>query len=152
MAILTLAELKQAFDAERVTDLASDYNSVQSRVVYDETILENIISQAEDFVKASLSKQYSVAQLEADKSVERFTADIAMYYLESRRNQFTPSVERAFERAQRIIQSLQDGTAKLGAVAQVLPRGNTEVPTEVLELGQDFFKLNEDEDELLGLI
>lgn len=149
MAILTVTELKKAFDAERVEDLASDYSQVQQTPVYDETIVESVIAQAEDYVKAQLSKMYSTAELEADQSIERITADIAMYYLEFRRNQISPTVQSAFERAQRFLQGLQDGTFKLSAVTQLLPQGNTDQPIEVLAAGEEFFYLNDDEIDLL---
>ncbi len=149
MAIITVTELKKAFDAERVVDLASDYSEVMGAPSYDETILEAIIAQAEDYVKAQLSKMYSTAELEADQSIERATADITMYYLEFRRNQISPTVQAAFERAQRFLRGLQDGTFKLAAVSQLLPTGNTEQPTEVLEAGNEFLYMTEDESDLL---
>ncbi len=149
MAILTVAELKKAFDAQRVTDLASDYSDVQQQPAYDEDIVEAVIAQAEDYIKAQLSKMYSTTELEADKSIERVTADIAMYYLEFRRNQISPDVKSAFERAMRFLQGLQDGTFKLAAVTQLLPDGETTQPTEVLAAGEGFFYLSEDESDLL---
>ena len=129
--------------------MASDYSSVQQQPVYDVAIVEAIITQAEDYVKAQLSKMYSTVELEADKSIERITADIAMYYLEYRRNQISPDVKGAFERAQRFLLGLQDGTFKLAAVTQLLPEGNTTQPTEVLSAGEGFLYLDEDESNLL---
>ena len=150
MAILTVAELKKAFDAQRVEDLASDYSDIQQQPEYNEDIVEAVIAQAEDYIKAQLSKMYSTAELEADKSIERVTADIAMYYLEFRRNQISPDVKGAFERAMRFLQGLQDGTFKLAAVTQLLPDGETAQPTEVLAAGEGLFYLSEDESELLA--
>lgn len=149
MAILTVVELKKAFDAERVTDLASDYSEIQGEPTYDETILDTIIAQAEDFVKAQLSKMYSTAELEADQSIERVVADITMYYLEFRRNQISNDVQSSFERARRFLQGLQDGTFKLSAVSQLLASGNTTQPTEVLKAGEGFLYLSDDESDLL---
>jgi len=149
MAILTVEEFKLAFDAERVKELASDFSEFQGRPEYNEVIVESVIAQAEGYIKAALSKQYSTTELEADKSIERITADIAMYYLEFRRNQFTPSVESAFERAVRFVKKLEDGSFKLEAVAQLLPKGETSQPTEALELGDGFFKFTDDESDLL---
>ncbi len=149
MSILTVAELKKAFDVERIEDLASDYSAVQQQPTYDETIVEAIIAQAEAFVKAQLSKMYSTTELEADQSIERTVADITMYYLEFRRNQISPAVQSAFERARRFLQGLQDGTFKLSAVTQLLPQGSTSQPIEVLAAGEEFFYLNEDESDLL---
>ena len=149
MAILTVAELKLAFDAQRVEDLASDYSDTYQQPTYDEAIVEAVIAQAEDYVKAQLSKMYSTAELEADKSIERTTADITMYYLEYRRNQISPDVQSAFERAMRFLQGLQNGTFKLAAVTQLLPAGETAQPTEVLAAGEGLFYLNEDESDLL---
>lgn len=149
MSILTVAEFKKAFDADRVENLASDYSEVQQQPDYDETIVEAIIAQAEDYVKAQLSKMYSTTELEADKSIERATADIAMYYLEFRRNQISPDVQGAFERSQRFLRGLQDGTFKLTAVTQLLPSGATTQPTEVLAAGEGFLYLDDDENDLL---
>lgn len=149
MSILTVAELQKAFDVERIEDLASDYSKVQQQPVYDEAIVTAIIAQAEAFVKVQLSKMYSTTELEADQSIERTVADIAMYYLEFRRNQISPAVQSAFERARRFLQGLQDGTFKLSAVTQLLPQGSTSQPIEVLAAGEEFFYLNEDESDLL---
>ncbi len=150
MAILTVTELKKVFDAQRVEDLASDYSDVQQQPVYDVAIVEAIIAQAESYIKAQMSKMYSTAELEADASIARATADVAMYYLEFRRNQVSPSVQSAFERAMRFLQGLQDGTFKLAAVTQLLPDGETTQPTEVLVAGEGLFYLNEEESELLN--
>jgi len=147
---LTVAQLKLSFDAERVTDLASDYDSVQSVPVYNVAILDAIILQALDYVEAQLGKMYSTVQIDADKSMERITADIAMYYLEFRRNQISDDVQSAFERAQRFLKGLQNGTFKLAAVAQLLPTGAESQPTEVLEAGEGLFYLNEEETDLLS--
>jgi len=152
MAILTVAELKKTFDAERVTDLASDYSEAQQEPVYDESIVDAIIAQAEGYVKTQLSKMYSVAELEADQSIKRAVADLAMYYLELRRNQISPDVQGAFERAQMFIQGLLDGSFKLPAVAQLLPQGETTTPTEALRAGEGFFYLTEDEENSLANI
>lgn len=149
MAILTVAELKIIFDIQRVEDLASDYSEIQQQPVYDEAILEAIIAQAEDFVKAQLSKMYSTTQLEADQSIERAVADVTMYYLEFRRNKISPDVQRSFERAQRFLQGLQDGTFKLVAVSQILPEGETTQPSEVLRAGEGLFYLSDAERDLL---
>ncbi len=150
MAILTVTVLKQSFDAERVTALASDYSDVQEQPVYDETIVQAIIDQAEAYVKAQLGKMYSTAELEADKSIVRVVADVTMYYLEFRRNQISGDVKSAFERAQRFLVGLQDGTFKLSAVSQLLPDGETNEPTEVLEAGEGLFYLTENERDLLN--
>ena len=148
MAILTVVELKLAFDAERVVDLASDFSTLANEPTYDETIIEAIIAQSEDYVKAQLSKNYTTVQLEADKSIERITADIAMYYLELRRNLISPTIQTAFDRAIAFLQGLQNGTLKLEAVTQLLPQGNTIQPTEIIEDG--FFSLTEEENDLLA--
>ncbi len=147
---LTVAQLKLSFDAERVTDLASDYDDVQQQPTYDVAILDAIIAQAKDYVNAQLSKMYSTAQLDADKSIERVTADVAMYYLEFRRNQISDDVQSAFERAQRFLKGLQNGTFKLAAVAQLLPEGEENQPTEILEAGEELFYLTEEETDLLS--
>lgn len=149
MAILSVVEFQKAFDPSRVTQLASDYDEVQAEPVYDETIVSAVLLQAEAFIKAALSKQYSTTELEADKAIERVCADVAMYYMEFRRNQFTPAVEAGFERAKRFLRDLQDGTAKLGAVAQLLPTGPSEAPTEAIEDASEFLYLTDDEQDLL---
>jgi len=148
---ITVAQLRLSFDTERVTELASDYDDVQAQPVYDEDILTAIIAQAEGYVSSQLSKIYSTAEIDADKSIERVTADIAMYYLEFRRNQISNDVQNAFERAQRFLEGLQKGTFKLTAVDQLLPEGEESQPTEVLEAGEDLFYLTEDETDLLSL-
>ena len=147
---LTVAQFRLAFDTERVTDLASDFNDVQQQPVYAETILDAIIAQAIDYVAAQLSKMYSTTQIDADKSMERITADIAMYYLEFRRNQISDDVQSAFERAQRFLAGLQNGTFKLAGVDQLLPIGEESQPTETLEAGEGLFYLDEDEIDLLS--
>ncbi len=147
---LSVAQFRLSFDTERVTDLASDMNDVQGTPVYDVAILEAIITQAVDYVSSQLSKMYSAAQINADKSTERVTADVAMYYLEFRRNQISDDVQSAFERAQRFLKGLQNGTFKLSAVDQLLPTGEESQSTEVLEAGEGLFYLNEDEIDLLS--
>ncbi len=147
---LTVAQFRLSFDTERVTDLASDMNDVQGTPVYDVAILNAIIAQAVDYVSSQLSKMYSTAQINADKSMERVTADVAMYYLEFRRNQISDDVQNAFERAQRFLKGLQNGTFKLAAVDQLLPIGEESQTTEVLEAGEELFYLTEDEVDLLS--
>jgi len=150
MAMLTKAELILAFDEERITQLASDYNELAQELIYNESIIDAAIAQADGFVKSSLSNQYSTAELEADKLVERFVVDISMYYLESRRNQVSDAVQKTFERTLRIMRDLQDGKTRLSAVSQLLPEGNTSEPTEVLEAGDGLFVLTEAEETLLN--
>lgn len=147
---LTVEQLKLSFDAERVTDLASDYDNVQQTPTYNVAILEAVIAQAVDYVEAQLCKMYSTAQLDANKSIERVTADVAMYYLEFRRNQISDDVQSAFERAQRFLKGLQNGTFKLATVDQLLPEGEESQPTEVLEAGEELFYLTEEEVDLLS--
>lgn len=147
---LSIAQFMLSFDAERVTDLASDYDDVQQQPVYNSDILDAIIAQAESYVAVQLSKMYSTTQIDADKSIERVTADIAMYYLEFRRNQISDDVQSAFERAQRFLKGLQNGTFKLAAVDQLLPAGEESQPLEVLRAGEELFYLTEDETDLLS--
>lgn len=147
---LSIVQFMLSFDAERVTDLASDYDDVQQQPVYNSDILDAIIAQAESYVAVQLSKMYSTTQIDADKSIERVTADIAMYYLEFRRNQISDDVQSAFERAQRFLKGLQNGTFKLAAVDQLLPAGEESQPLEVLRAGEELFYLTEDETDLLS--
>ena len=150
MAILSIAQLILLFDVERVNDLASDYDSGAKKPVYDADILTAIIAQATDYVEAQLSLQYTTAELEADKSIERVAADIAMYFLESRRNQVSPAVKESFERAQNYILGLLEGTFKLAAVSQLLPQGVETNSLEVLDSAEGFLYLTEDEQDILS--
>jgi len=142
MTLFVIKDLQDVFDNDRIEQLAS----TGSPPVYNQWIVEAVVNQAIDYVRAALSKQYSDTQLEADNFVKRLVADITIYYLEMRRGQFTPSVERGFERAVNALKALQEGVMKLGNVTQLLPEGVTTQPTEAI--GTDFFKLTTDEDEL----
>ncbi len=148
MAILSITTFRKLFDSDRITQLASDYSELHGEPYYDEEAVTTILTQADAFVKAALSKMYSTAEIEADKFIERLTADIAMYYLEFRRNEISATVQEAFKRAQLFLEGLRDGSFKLGAVSQLLPNGETTQPIETIETG--FFKLTENEEALLG--
>lgn len=143
MAILTVAELQQLFDPDRIRQLASDSSTQFGKVVYNETVVQTIITQAIGIVINSLSLQYSAAQLEADAGVKRITADIVMYYLEARRPPVSAATLRLYSVALSRLTQLQKGEAKLAAVAQLLPTGPTEIPTEAISTG--FFNLTEEE-------
>ena len=147
MAILTVAQLQQLFDPDRIKQLASDSNTQFGVVAYDAAVVQAIVTQAEGTVKNALSLQYSVAQLEADAGVQRIAADLAMYYLESRRPPISADTVRLYKSALGLLIQLQNGTAKLAAVTQLLPTGPTEEPTEALSTG--FFNLTQEEQDSL---
>ena len=137
MPILTVATFKKVFDTERIDHLASLYDPVSETESYDETIVEEIIAQAEGYVKNTLSRSYTNAQIEADAGIERLTSDIAIYYLQFRRSSFTDDVEAAYERAIDRLEQLRSGEVKLAAVEQLLPIGETALDSDID--GSDFF-------------
>ena len=143
MAILTVEELLQLFDPDRIRQLASDSSAQFGKVVYDEGVVQTIITQAEGVVTNSLCLQYSNAQLEADAGIKRAVADMAMYYLELRRPPVSAETKGLHKLALHQIDQLQKGTAKLAAVTQLLPTGPTETPTEAI--GTGFFNLTQEE-------
>jgi len=143
VAILTVAELHQLFDPDRIRQLASDSSTQFGKVVYSATTVQTIVTLAEGTVKNALSRQYSTAQLEADAGVKRITADLAMYYLESRRPPVSAETTRLYKIALGRLIQLQNGEAKLAAVQQLLPTGPTTEPTEAIATG--FFNLTAEE-------
>ena len=147
MAILTIEILMQLFDADRIRQLASDSSGQHGKVVYTEAIVTTLISQAEGVIKNSLSLQYSTEQLEANPGIQRMTAEIVMYYLESRRPPPSAATTKIYDLALKLLGQLQDGSAKLSAVQQLLPTGPSEEPKEALSTG--FFSLTEAEQESL---
>ncbi len=147
MAILSVTELLQLFDAERIKQLASDKSTQFGKVVYSERTVQTIITLAEGTIKNALCLQYSETQLEADAGVKRITADIAMYYLESRRPPISAETTRLYKIALSRLIQLQNGEAKLVAVDQLLPSGPTTAPVEAFRTG--FFNLTTEEQESL---
>lgn len=147
MAILTVAELLQLFDPDRIKQLASDSSTQFGVVTYDAAVVQTIVTLAEGTVKNALSRQYSIVQLEADAGVQRIVADLAMYYLESRRPPISADTVRLYKSALSLLIQLQNGIAKLAAVTQLLPTGPTEEPTEALSTG--FFNLTQEEQDSL---
>lgn len=147
MAILTAEEFKLLFDPDRIKQLSSDSSLQHGTIVYNESIVAAVITQAEGTIKNSLSLQYTVAQLEDDAGIKRITADLAMYYLESRRPPVSAEATRIHKLALQLIVQLQKGEAKLAGVAQLLPSGPTEEATEAISSG--FFNLTEAEQDSL---
>ena len=147
MAILTVTQLQQLFDPDRIRQLASDNSTQFGKIVYIEGVVQAIVTQAEGIVTNSLSLQYSVVQLEADAGIQRITADIAMHYLEARRPPVSVATIRLYEIALGRLTQLQKGDAKLAAVEQLLPTGPTTGPTEALNTG--FFNLTQEEQDSL---
>lgn len=147
MAILTIEELQQFFDPDRIRQLASDSSTQFGKVVYNESTVTAVIAQADGIVKNSLSIQYTAVQIEADAGVKRITSDIAMYYLEMRRPPPSADTLRLYKVALQLLRQLQTGEAKLAAVDQLLPSGPTTGPTEALSTG--FFNLTIEEQDSL---
>lgn len=135
MSILAVTELRQLFDPSRIEQLATDFTGQHGDSVYNPAIVQGIIEQTEGIVKNTLSLQYTTLQLEADAGIKRIVADITMYYLELRRPPVSSVVVSLHENALRLLGQLQDGSAKLAAVAQLLPIGPTEEPTEATDSG-----------------
>jgi len=126
MAILTVANFKKFFDEERIRQLATETSPSSGRATYDETIVEDIIAQADGTVKNMLRNQYTVAQIEADKGVELIIVDLTIYYLYQRRpGDINSDIINAFNRATALLDNLQSGKTKLSAVDQLLPYGIT---------------------------
>lgn len=134
---------KQLFDVDRIQQLASDSSQQFGTVKYNEAIVQTIITQAEGVVKNTLGLQYSIAQLEADTGIVRITADIAMFYLESRRPPIAAETTQLYKLALHMLSQLQKGEAKVAAIDQLLPTGNEVIPTEAISTG--FFNLTEEE-------
>ncbi len=147
MAILTIAELQQFFDPDRIKQLASDSSAQFGKVVYNEGTVTAVIAQADGIVKNALSLQYTTVQIEADAGVKRITSDITMYYLEMRRPPPSADTLRLYQVALQLLKQLQTGEAKLAAVDQLLPSGPTTVPTEAISTG--FFNLTTEEQDSL---
>lgn len=133
MAILTGAEFEVMFGVDRIHQLASDL--VSGRMTYVSAIVDDMLVKADGLVKVALTKQYSVAEIEADAGVQRITGDIAYYYLEFRRGKPPTEVIHLHNLARAALKSLQDGVAKLADVAQLLPIGETEESTEATDSG-----------------
>jgi phage gp36-like protein len=121
MAICTIANLFAAFDEDRCKQLASDLSGGIGKPVYNEDNLLGILADAEGLILLALSRQYTSVQIAADAGVKRICLDIAMYLLEKRKGNPAEAIENGYLRAWAIIESLQNGTAKLAGVAQLLP-------------------------------
>jgi len=143
MSILTASELLLVFDPDRIRQLASDQSQQHGKITYNEAIVTAILNQVEGLVKNSLSLQYSTTELEADYGIKRMVADIAMYYLEIRRPPPTVETTQLYKAAALFLAALQQGTAKLSAVQQLLPSGPSTAPVEAIST--DFFSLTSEE-------
>ena len=126
MAVLTVATFKKFFDEERIRQLTTETSPSSGRARYNQAIVEDTIAQADGTVKNMLRNQYTVAQIEADKGVERIIVDLAIYYLYQRRpGDINSDIVNAFNRATTLLDDLQSGKSKLAAVDQLLPSGTT---------------------------
>jgi len=148
MSILSVDEFKLLFDPDRIQQLASDSSLQFGTVKHNEAVVPAVISQAEGIVKNTLSLQYSTAQLEADAGIKRITANMAMYYLESRRPPVSAETARLNKIALHHLDQLQKGEAKLAAVTQLLPTGPEDEPIEAISSG--FFTLTQAEQDSLA--
>lgn len=137
MAILTSAAFLKLYDTARCQQLATEYSASTGKSQYDSTIISTIVAQADALVSAELCRQYTTTEMAADAAVVRATAAIAMYYLESRRpSQMPESVKYDYETAMNLIKRLQEGTAKLTAVSELLPTiSDDSEPTIALNSG-----------------
>lgn len=147
MAILTVEVFKQLFDVDRIQQLASDMSQQFGTVKYNEAIVQTIITQAEGVVKNTLGLPYTEAQLEGNTGIVRIVADIAMFYLESRRPPIAAETTQLYKLALHMLEQLQKGEAKLEATDQLLPIGNEVIPTEAIQTG--FFNLTDEEQDSL---
>lgn len=143
MSILTIEQLKLVFDPSRIEQLASDTNLQFGKITYNAEVVTTIINQVEGSIKNSLSLQYTTSELEADLGIQRMAADIVMYYLELRRPPPSAATKSLYDAALLFLKQLQEGSAKLSAVQQLLPTGPTSEPTEAISTG--FFNLTEAE-------
>lgn len=123
------------FDHDRVEQLASDFDPRTGGSSYNADNATLVLGQAEGVVKNALSLQYTTVQLEADAGIARMVGDMAMYYLEFRRSNFSPEVKSAYANAGRLLDQLRNGDAKLSGVTQLLPTGPTSEPTEATDSG-----------------
>lgn len=135
MSILSLTEFRQLFDPDRISQLSSDSSARFGTILPSSTIVQAVIDQAEGVVKNTLSLQYTTSDLEADAGVKRIVADLAMYYLESRRPPPLAETARLHKLALTLLRQLQLGEAKLAVVDQLLPTGPTDEPTEATDSG-----------------
>lgn len=114
--IIDRVYLSSAFDKRRIEKLVNDGSGP------DLTAIDDAISASEGEVRDLLSKQYSLAQLQASNSVKRMCAIFTMYSLELRRSDVSAGIKVAYANARATLTALIDGTSVLNAVQQVLPR------------------------------
>lgn len=132
--LITEAYLRLAFDTKRITQLTDDSNDSG----IPGGIITQIIAAADDFVKATLSKQYTTAAMEASPLCQRLCAVIALYMLESRKGNVTDGVQAQYEQATATLAGIVDGTIKLTAEEQVLPRISPTACTDIFEVSNYF--------------
>jgi len=117
MAILTLSQFQRSFDTNSIRELADDH-----QVGPDMDIVQDQIDIASAWMKSQLSRLYSTVELEADAAVRDAVAVETMYRLQRRRKEISPAIQQAHEEVLKWLEALQAGAAKLGGVAQLLPR------------------------------
>lgn len=142
MAVLTYANFKLIFDKTRIEQLASQVPVLGGAETYQKTIVEAIIVQADIVVKNALCNLYTTTEIEADKSLERVCAVIAMHYLELRRNQESPAIAAEYKNVLKMLDDLRFGTTRLEGATQILPKGETQQKSYITE--GDYFRGIED--------
>ncbi len=114
--IITQAYLEGQFDKRRIATLVDDGGGAKA------SIIAEAINAAEAEVRNLLSRQYTLAQLQADVGVKRCVAVATMYILELRRSDVSKGISFAYQQSLNYLQRLIEGEAKLSAVDEVLPR------------------------------
>lgn len=118
--LITISELQNYYDGERILELAMDPGMTEEQQA---NVLNTIIAAADSEVKAMLSKQYSVEQIEANPHMKYCCAIIALWKLEHRRPGSIPaSIETDYQAVHAALVRLQTGDDLLHEVPQLLPR------------------------------
>ena len=150
MAFLTEAKLKLMYDVDRITDLASRESPSLGGRFYDATVITTLIDQAEVLIKGALSKNYTVAEIEADTSLQRMCGDLTMYYLEVGRGQVPAGLKQLYEIHLTRLDALISGDEKLSAVAELLPTVTIVAPlSENLYSEDEYFETLVGDDEVI---
>ena len=147
--ILTVAQLRLCFDGPRLNELSSRYDDSVGSIVYDETIISTCIAQADSLIKGNLVKGYTVAQIEADASLQRLCANITLYFLELGKGSLPDTVKTNYLEALERLARIRSGDEILAAVTQQLPTATNITPlTEEVSEDEYFSDLISDSEVL----
>ena len=119
MPLATEEGLKLSYDSERINQLATDASGDSDS--QQDPRIDKCIDSAEAIVKGYLTTQYTATQIEADNMCIWICEAIAMYFLESRRADYTDAILMGYRNAMDMLALLRTGKMKLGAVDELLP-------------------------------